>query len=128
MQVVVELALHFNTFTNIDLYRQGLYFVRGSFITLNAENERTSVAMPYHLLDLDEGSKESMLSYVISGPSINDDDQDNQNTFSSNTFKIMHREQQIHLNNCATFRLILPDISQRVVLQMELLFTEYGCP
>ena len=148
---VFELSLHLSAFKNIDLFRQGLYYLRAAFYTEQTEEAtgRRSVhtrAMPYHLLEPPpsaspaSGSSSSLppvgfharhvsSTYgepVLPQPVFAAFIDDSLCSFSSSTFRVQYCEQVVHLQDGCLFRI---ELSSRhrlpLVLTVELMYSEY---
>eukprot|EP00826_Nyctotherus_ovalis_P006699 TRINITY_DN11612_c0_g2_i4.p1 TRINITY_DN11612_c0_g2~~TRINITY_DN11612_c0_g2_i4.p1 ORF type:complete len:417 (+),score=88.84 TRINITY_DN11612_c0_g2_i4:115-1365(+) len=122
---IVSAVLHFESYRNIDLPHQGLYFLRA---TLSAEDE-TAVAVP---LDLRTSPfvcrpKEGKIDYHNVLPATVQGKE-----FCSKTFTIRYCEEEVELNDICEFRLEIPitrnnleaSLAVNYVLNIEL---HFGC-
>ena len=140
---VFELVVHLSSFKNVDLFRQGLYYIRAQFYTERTDDLGKRVkhlrAMPYHLLEPPPTSplppsppfhsrnfsstvSPSSPSFPVFPPFIDD----SSHTFSSSTFRVQYCEQSIPLNDACLFRLELNSRERSpVYLDLELLYAEW---
>ena len=154
LYAVVEFLVHFEKFSNIDLFRQGLYHVRARIYTetqktdsgedpppenLSASSNDTEtdpdknidkLALPYFMLERKSDVRVAEPVLRVTG----DEKEwwpptiDNQtNHYCSLTFRVQYCEQETPLNNACLFRLELPaDGDQDVVLEFDLMLGEYS--
>jgi len=134
LKAVVEIALHFESFRNIDLFHQGLYHVRARLHHEGNDPNRV-VAVPCgHLASQPLGNPEPekpkdakqqrpdhhnlMPAHVV----------EEQNSFSTRSFLIRYCEEEVELNDIGLFRLELDvdDLEQKssLLLEVDLMFAD----
>lgn len=138
IDAVVEVALHFESFRNIDLFHQGLYHLR-TRLYREGEPGRPCAASPCgHLACLlpvpEEGAqkpnKPPRLDHHHLIPAHADEDQ---SSFSTRSFLIRYCEEEVELNDIGLFRVEVEaehlDETPVLLLEVELMFadlTGYG--
>ena len=98
---IVSTIIHFETYRNIDLLHQGLYFIRAS---LTSEDGK-SVALPLDIYPSPHVSKakKNNINYHDILPAIIEE-----TNFNTKTFTIRYCEEEIELNDICEFRLEIP--------------------
>ena len=137
---VFEFVVHFATFRNIDLFRQGLYQLRTQLYTTHVDavtlkTVKHLTAMPYHIIQPPPSASSLPMSPALqsrclstfqpvvppASGSVNGSMGgvvygsliDDSNTwFHSSVFRVQYCDQSIALNNSCLFRLELPSTQQ----------------
>lgn len=99
-RAVSEIVLHVENFRNIDLFQQGLYFMRFTFY--NEDKDKIYYANPYNFTSLDYESKIKKQAnfHKLQPPRIEDD----QAAFYTKTFFIRYAEEKVVLRDIINFR------------------------
>ena len=137
---VFEFVVHFSTFRNIDLFRQGLYQLRTQLYTTHVDavtfkTVKHHTAMPYHIIQPPppasslpmspavqsrclstyqplSASTSSGIGGSMSGVVYGSVIDDSNTWFHSSVFRVQYCDQSIQLNNSCLFRLELPSTQQ----------------
>ena len=152
---VFEFVVHFSTFRNIDLFRQGLYQLRTQLyttrldaVTLKPAKQHT--AMPYHIiqppppassLPMSPALQSRCLSTFLPAPPPAGMNQsmsgavygaaidDSSACFHSSVFRVQYCDQSLHLNDSCLFRLELPSTQQplpAVMMDVDLWYADWS--
>lgn len=124
LRTVVEVALHFEGFRNVDLFHQGLYHLRSRIHREDGDARFTAV--PYACSTCPavmEKSKPSRTDHhnLIPGH-INED----AGTFSTRSFLVRYCEEEVELNDCCQFRIEVDEseLQKPIVLEVDLMFAD----
>jgi len=119
--VVVSVIVHFETYRNIDLLHQGLYFLRTRLYT----EKRNAPALPldtYSVLNAKRPKKNKFDFHNVL-PTTTDDF-----TFSTRTFAVRYCEEEVEVNDACEFRIEIPVTPQyfleNSIMEVELYFGE----
>lgn len=126
---LLEVALHFESFRNVDLFHQGLYHLKARLYREHGDGERI-VAIPYghstlpsHAEPSRQGKTARVDHHDLIPGSVTEDAQ---NTYSTRSFLIRYCEEEVELNDLAQFRFELSaDLMQDstpLTLEVELMF------
>jgi len=123
---VVEIALHFESFRNIDLFHQGLYHLK---TRIYRDDWERSPATPYSHLSAPAQSEQAkgktsrtdhhnlIPAHII----------DDQSSYSTRSFLIRYCEEEVELNDIGQFRLELAadeESPQPLLLEVDLMFAD----
>jgi pimeloyl-ACP methyl ester carboxylesterase len=119
-QALLEVALHVESFRNIDLFHQGLYCLRCTLLM------KDKLACPYNLASTPttkrKTSSRTEPHYIY--PARLDDIE---RSYVSRTFLVRYCEEEVEINEMCYFRLELPsNSSDPLALKVELLFSDMG--
>lgn len=128
LRSLVDVALHFESFRNVDLFHQGLYHLKTRLYREDGEDRMNAVPYGY-------SSVPSQLEQSKSKPSRTDHHNlipahlmEEQCTFSTHSFLIRYCEEEVELNDIAQFRIELSaaEIEQNLplVLEIDLMFAD----
>mmetsp|Transcript_110309 Transcript_110309/g.172498 ORF Transcript_110309/g.172498 Transcript_110309/m.172498 type:complete len:752 (-) Transcript_110309:227-2482(-) len=124
LRTVVEVALHFEGFRNVDLFHQGLYHLRSRIHREDGDARFTAV--PYACSTCPaviEKSKPSRTDHhnLIPGH-INEES----GTFSTRSFLVRYCEEEVELNDCCQFRIEVDEseLNKPIVLEVDLMFAD----
>ena len=151
---VFEFVVHFFTFRNIDLFRQGLYQLRTQLYTQHTDAvtlkpHKHLTAMPYHIIQPPPPASALPMSPALQsrclstyqpaqaaggvgsmGGAVYGSAIDDSNTwFHSSVFRVQYCDQSIVLNNSCLFRLELPSTQQplpAVLLDVDLWYADWS--
>lgn len=119
-QALLEVALHIESFRNIDLFHQGLYSLR---CTLSAKDK---LACPYNLVStpiLKRKANSRNEPHYIYPARIEDIDRN----YISRTFLVRYCEEEVEINEMCYFRIEIPNNRpDPLTLKVELLFSDMG--
>lgn len=110
MRSVVEVALHFESFRNIDLFHQGLYHLKARLYRDDTDGQRLSAVPCGHLAcpqiapEPAKGKPSRPDHHNLIPAHIIED----QCSFSTRSFLIRYCEEEVELNDIGQFRLELP--------------------
>eukprot|EP00826_Nyctotherus_ovalis_P036316 TRINITY_DN3208_c0_g4_i1.p1 TRINITY_DN3208_c0_g4~~TRINITY_DN3208_c0_g4_i1.p1 ORF type:complete len:507 (+),score=144.06 TRINITY_DN3208_c0_g4_i1:82-1521(+) len=118
---IVSTVLHFETYRNIDLLHQGLYFLRASLISEDGKGIGLPVDI-YASTQVSRAKKNKIDYHNILPASIDE------TSFNTKTFTIRYCEEEIELNDICEFRLDIPVrdkyLATNYVLEVQLHFGE----
>lgn len=129
MNGIFEVVVHFSNFKNVDLFRQGLYYIRGSLhIEKPPEDQKhvpTGQGLPYHILTEKKVHERISSNKKIVYPS---KIHDSARAFSSKTFRVQYVDQEVELEDACLFRFERKPRteSESCYLAVELMFSEYN--
>ena len=152
---VFEFVVHFSTFRNIDLLRQGLYQLRTQLYTTHTDAvtlkpTRHHTAMPYHIIQpppsasslpfspalqsrclstFQASQPPAGMSGSMSGAVYGSVIDDSNTWFHSSVFRVQYCDQSLHLNNSCLFRLELPSTQQplpAVLMDVDLWYADWS--
>jgi len=118
---IVSTVLHFESYRNIDLLHQGLYFLKAS---LTSEDGK-SMGLPVDIYTSTQVSKakKNKIDYHNILPAVIDDV-----SFNTKTFTIRYCEEEVELNDICEFRLDIPVkdkyLATNYILEIQLHFGE----
>ena len=105
LKALVEIQLHFDTFRNIDLFYQGLYYIKIRLLYKN--NANFDVVQPYWNFQTSR-QEERNLKMKRAGADnhnlITSCIQDDSATFVTKTFLIRYCEEEVEINDVVLFR------------------------
>lgn len=119
--VVVSVVVHFETYRNVDLLHQGLYFLRARLHT----EKRCSPALPLDIYSVPNTKrpKKNKFDFHDVAPAYSDD-----LTFSTRTFAVRYCEEEVELNDACEFRIEFPVTPQyfleNCIMEVQLYFGE----
>jgi hypothetical protein len=123
LRAILEITIHVESFRNIDLFHQGLYFLKFSFMH---KPETKFVASPYHLHSCNihkPKRSQKQEPHRIAPPSIDDATC----SFSTRAFLIRYCEEEVEINDIAYFRIEIdvPDFKKAsLFVETELMFSD----
>lgn len=125
LKAILEIALHSESFRNVDLFHQGLYHLRFSISAGSVPNKIT--AHPYMIVTTSipkvKKSQKQDPHHVI--PACKDEASQ---TISSSAFLIRYCEEEVELNEIACFRIEIDDKIEHekgeIRIEAELMFSE----
>ena len=118
---IVSTVIHFETYRNIDLLHQGLYFLRASL----SSEDGTGIGLPMDIYSSPHVSKakKNKIDYHNVLPASTND-----TSFSSKVFTIRYCEEEVELNDICEFRVEVPVtpkyLNANYVLETQLHFGE----
>ena len=123
-KAIFELAVQIESFRNIDLLHQGVYFLRISLHHLDKGRKR--LACPYHLHSAEILRKRKQTDVHNLQPAAL---QPTFNAFVTKAFMIRYCEEEVELNDVAYFRTEVPveDLETwNLIFEAELMFSDLG--
>jgi hypothetical protein len=126
LQTVVEVALHFESFRNVDLFHQGLYHLKTRLYRDDGENRLMAIPYAYSTSPVTtEKPKPARTDHhhLIPAHIIED-----QYTFSTRSFLIRYCEEEVELNDIGQFRVEVgvddADLGTFLILEVDLMFAD----
>lgn len=123
LRKVLEVALHFESFRNIDLFHQGLYHLRASLHREDTDGDERVPAIPCgHLANpLPHDSGRSNHHHIVPAH-VNEE----QGTFSTRSFLIRYCEEEVEINDIGLFRVEVGKEEEKFPLKIvvELMFAD----
>lgn len=119
---IVSVIVHFETYRNIDLLHQGLYFLRASLTS----EDGNSIGLPLDIYISSHVSKakKNKIDFHNIMPASTDE-----TNFNTKTFTIRYCEEEIELNDICEFRLEIPVsekyLTANYILETQLHFGEF---
>ena len=107
--LVVDLTLHFDTFRNIDLFHQGVYYHKVS-VYVDRENKEKSFAVPHSFFSSPSTKKSKARGVDVAGSDAFSTPAailDEQFAFRTRSFLIRYVEEHVDLNDAGNFRVEL---------------------
>merc|ERR550534_79089 len=127
MNSVYDIAVHLNDFVNVDLFRQGCYYIR---VIVYLETETRGVAnkeyaMPYRMILPKSSQCDSGLLKPRQRDQMPARIEDTE-SFCSRVIRVQYQDQVVRLNETCVFRIDLCPRTEPVLeIQLDLMFHEF---
>jgi hypothetical protein len=126
LRTVVEVALHFESFRNVDLFHQGLYHLKARLY--RDEGEQRLGAIPYAYSTCPAVAEKSKSARTDHHHLIPAHILEENGTFSTRSFLIRYCEEEVELNDIAQFRIEVgleeEDLNAPFTLEVDLMFAD----
>jgi len=126
LQTVVEVALHFESFRNVDLFHQGLYHLKTRLY--RDDGEQRLMAIPYAYSTSPVAADKPKAARTDHHNLIPAHIIDDQYTFSTRSYLIRYCEEEVELNDIGQFRIEVGldegDLNTALTLEVDLMFAD----
>mmetsp|Transcript_37942 Transcript_37942/g.60092 ORF Transcript_37942/g.60092 Transcript_37942/m.60092 type:complete len:778 (-) Transcript_37942:131-2464(-) len=135
LRTVVDVALHFESFRNVDLFHQGLYHLK-TRLYREEDGEQRLTAVPFAYSTCPLVAEKSKLPRMDHHNLIPAHIMDDTGTFSTRSFLIRYCEEEVELNDIGQFRIEVPidsfvdasksqvDLTTPLLLEIDLMFAD----